>query len=1160
MAGDHDSNLIKPNEHKIPFRVLVKELRVRRPIISTEQNLRKAVPPEDLKVIEDWEESKLEPLAKSGDRQASLGDLRKKLDALVAPPTGTDDPQRPTREYLDCLEPYCAIYDLVDAVDKAHDELEHAKGNLCQEPSLENLLGDDALQNLPAEAKAEITSYRSAIKTAGRDRAKLEPIIKRLAQALKKLQKRNAADNDWVRKLTKEQKRLMAKAMTYYHDVAKYGAATVAVDEANVAVENAERPLKEFLHNAELNALCFSGGGIRSASFSLGVLTELARLSNSHDPHDDVPRGILGSVDYVSTVSGGGYTGSWLTAWIKRHPCGFAGVIREIAGLPPTSVDPEPAPLRHLRDYTSYLAPRAGLFSLDSWTLAAIFLRNLLLNWTILIPLFAAVLLIPLLSAFIFTCLATGDLMGAHRPLLAFAMAGAAWALFYVSRFLPGNYKVQPAKTRFFLNVWLPLLISAWSISAYWLVNYKQHGDSWTNFLHDHFGFFWLICFIAEGSSLAGRIFVTSRQGRDGFARSWRNTWLLVLVAVANSAFVAYLLWLVSTKLGPLLLAETDSFYLFTVVAVPLVWLTFMLAVVVMNGMSAQIDAEENREWWSRSGAVMMIGTAVWLVFHGIVLYSWPIAQAFQVLSGNKVAPTTTVSILATGLGAIASFLGYSPATPANKAKVDTTKLSGIKQFLSKRDLLIPALGTLFFIILAIALANLNTVIIDWIGNILFSDPEDLSNKFWAGSIELAALAAIAFFANWFINVNTFSLHGMYRMRLIRSYMGASNTARKPNPFINFDPADNMAMQDAPKSADAPIHILNMALNMVAGKKLAWQQRKAESFTVSALHSGSYRVGYRPTAKYAGTRGITLGTAMAISGAAASPNMGYHSSPILTLAMALFNARLGWWLPNPGAAGENIYGKNSPRYSVRPLLFESFGRTTDDKPWIYLSDGGHFENLGLYEMVMRRCKTIIVVDGSADSKFTFEDLGNALRKIYIDFGIPIDFDPAVALVPGSQKTNHHCFIGEIKYSCVDEGAMPGKLIYIKASLNGNEPADVTEYYKGHEDFPHEPTSNQFFNEAQFQSYMRLGSHIVHEIVEPPKDEVVKKAPGNGFSMEPFFMTGFANWMAGIFKHQPSAAPPEKPGAQEPEIAMTLGQFYEKAVAHSKWKQSDERTP
>ena len=152
---------------------------------------------------------------------------------------------------------------------------------------------------------------------------------------------------------------------------------------------------------------------------------------------------------------------------------------------------------------------------------------------------------------------------------------------------------------------------------------------------------------------------------------------------------------------------------------------------------------------------------------------------------------------------------------------------------------------------------------------------------------------------------------------------------------------------------------------------------------------------------------LPLGTAMAISGAAVSPNMGYHSSPSVALLLALFNVRLGWWLGNPGEAGKESYQNEGPKWAAKPLLAEAFGQTTDSSPYVYLSDGGHFEDLGLYEMVRRRCRLIIVVDAGCDPKFTFGDLGNAVRKIYIDLGVRITFED-LAGVPQSSNRGERC--------------------------------------------------------------------------------------------------------------------------------------------------------
>src|SRR5438477_994132 len=251
------------------------------------------------------------------------------------------------------------------------------------------------------------------------------------------------------------------------------------------------------------------------------------------------------------------------------------------------------------------------------------------------------------------------------------------------------------------------------------------------------------------------------------------------------------------------------------------------------------------------------------------------------------------------------------------------------------------------------------------------------------------------------VNANKFSLHGVYRDRLIRAYLGASNSDRRPNPFTGFDENDNIKMRELwmpEKFHGKLMPVANIALNLVSGEKLGWQERKAQSFTVTPLHCGSSAMdpGYRPAAGpdgtvYGGPQGISLGSAITISGAAASPNMGYHSSPFVTFILTLLNVRLGAWLGNPGQAGDHTFQLGYPESSVRPIVDEALGLTNDKSPYVYLSDGGHFENLGLYEMVLRRCRFIVVSDAGCDQSCTFEDLGNALRKIRIDLGVSVEF-------------------------------------------------------------------------------------------------------------------------------------------------------------------------
>jgi hypothetical protein len=333
-------------------------------------------------------------------------------------------------------------------------------------------------------------------------------------------------------------------------------------------------------------------------------------------------------------------------------------------------------------------------------------------------------------------------------------------------------------------------------------------------------------------------------------------------------------------------------------------------------------------------------------------------------------------------------------------------------------------------------------------------------------------------------------------------------------------------------------HIVNITLNLVKGDNLAWQERKAASFTISPLHSGSSGMHfdpdttdnqpnssnsnkslkgcYRSTEVYGGKDGgISLGTAITVSGAAASPNMGYHSSSVLAFLMTLFNIRLGLWLGNPA---KETYNKKGPTWAIQPVISDMFGLTNEKNPYIYLSDGGHFENLGLYEMVLRRCHYIVLVDascdkGKKDKDYEYECLGNAIRKIRIDLGVEIELDNAGNNVEDYSidnliKSGKHCVIFNIKYPEIDESDVKKnvkrkktnpKLIYIKPMLCGKEPADIVSYKKNNPKFPHESTGDQWFSESQFESYRKLGFHAIEEIIK----EIVKDDKKN-YTLSDFF--------------------------------------------------------
>jgi hypothetical protein len=221
--------------------------------------------------------------------------------------------------------------------------------------------------------------------------------------------------------------------------------------------------------------------------------------------------------------------------------------------------------------------------------------------------------------------------------------------------------------------------------------------------------------------------------------------------------------------------------------------------------------------------------------------------------------------------------------------------------------------------------------------------------------------------------------------------------------------------------------------------------------------------------------------------------------------------------------------------------------TDDSNEYVYLTDGGHFENLGLYEMVLRRCRVIICSDGAQDEGYRFGDLGNAVRKIRIDLGIPIEFThvPIYAEAPDPTEGKGGGFywaVGRIRYDRIDRGAPDGAVLYIKPAVYGAEPRDILEYKQNFPAFPHQSTGDQFFDEPQFESYRALGSHIMDRLCAgdgkqgEPAD--VYDLVGRAFASLAKGKTpadrGLRDWLPGwLEQHRPPAGAPEGAAGQTP---------------------------
>ncbi|HZG51699.1 MAG TPA: hypothetical protein VEZ40_06155, partial [Pyrinomonadaceae bacterium] len=809
--------------------------------------------------------------------------------------------------------------------------------------------------------------------------------------------------------------------------------------------------------------------------------------------------------------------------WI--HRARLSPVIAALRNEPEKNkLQPEPEPLRHLRSYSNYLNPKLGFLSADTWTLVAIVVRNLLLNWLVLIPVILSALMLPRL------------VVAAVR--MSPGAAGVSWvfwlgtlcgllAIVYMGVARPSANRPRQLNSQrlnqqgWFLTLCLlPLSLSAICLTSWW---------AWDRALPpgERFDGDWG-AFVQYGVVLhvAGYVLYTLLQAGKDF-KFWRQRWSRnwprlawePLAVVLIGGLWGTLAWWAATVLFPVPAAASvvpvPVTELYTCFAAPLFVCLFLLSVILFVGITSHFTDDDDREWWARFGAWTLIVSLLWGVVSALVIFA-PVGLMYLRYEFRVI-----LAALGGASGLLTILGGKSEKTHSHPEQEG--KSGGLADYAMTLAAPIFALTLLivFSLITTLLIRKLAPASVPWHDAArLDYDPAGVLNivhyaPLWLLLALALALLAVSLVMSTCINVNKFSLHSMYRNRLIRAYMGASRpqSERRPNPFTGFDVYDNLPMHELRHYRGAPhepkrklLHVVNICLNLTSGHNLAWQQRKAETFTVSPLHCGSFHLGYRKTEEYGGGSappgdGISLGTAVTISGAAASPNMGYHSSPALAFLMTLFNARLGWWLGNPGAAGNDkyfpslhSYRRSGPRFALRPILTEALGHSDNTSPYVYLSDGGHFENLGLYEMILRRAHLVVVADGSQDPQSRFEDLAGAVRKIRIDLGIPIDFIGGMPIYAKDDKEHkgdtRYCAVGLIRYSCADrdtsgQPAKDGVIIYIKPAITGREPIDILNYASSSRAFPHESTADQNYTEQQLESYRALGSHVLQTICDLP---------------------------------------------------------------------------
>ena len=877
----------------------------------------------------------------------------------------------------------------------------------------------------------------------------------------------------------------------------------------------------------DLFGICFSGGGIRSATFNLGVLQGLAGLR------------LLGFADYLSTVSGGGYIGSWLHAlWHRKaFDAKYQDVEDYLAHETSEPEKPEKDPITFLRKFSNYLAPSPSLFGADTWTIFSVWLRNTILNQIILFLVLAAMLVLPLIAANFVRRLGSVPGDDFYWPL---ALAGTAILFLGIAVYRLSENIRAIVKHEFDANshdqgedddisIWHTLVAPIYAGAALLSVpiacvtwdRQQANVSDGLRWLLITLGLLALVALFAVSVWASGFSTCATKRGTKPAGVFGLGILIVVVCTLATAGLLA-LVWRTFHD------GSNSSVSVLNIVTwcPPLTMLALSSGIALQVGLMGIDFPDSAREWYARLGAHLAIVGVVWTAVFAVsgfvpMMVIWFFQTSLKTGIGALFTwAATTFAGIQAGKSAASS-----GAPPANAAVAPTGNsavelIAQVAPPVAVAGLLV-AIATLSFFAIDATVDRLHgqkaasaaasappqvpkvtvtgggnpTLTVNWnpgaqqgfwdgLKSSLHDYPAtSLSvgeDALLAGAALLVFLAGLGLSAR--VNINEFSMNHFYKNRLVRCYLGASNHHRVENRFTGFDPRDDIPLTELGSAThEGPYPILNSSLNLNHGSELAWQERKATCFIFTPQYCGytpssrkSAEGAYFNTDQFTHPGGPHLGLVTAICGAAANPNWGYHTNPVTAFLMTVFNVRLGWWIGNtlfPESA--RSYG---PTVALKYLFYELFGLTTEKTKYLNLSDGGHFENLGIYELLRRKCRFIIVGDGEQDQDYVFESLGGAIRKARIDFGADISISPKRIFLQ-NQLSTVHCATGKIRYN---DGS-PGTILYVKASLTGDESYDVTQYKKAHPTFPQDSTLDQFFTESQFESYRALGRHAVENI-------------------------------------------------------------------------------
>lgn len=839
-----------------------------------------------------------------------------------------------------------------------------------------------------------------------------------------------------------------------------------------------DKPWNDPVHPRLPVGLALSGGGIRSATFSLGMLQGLAKCER--DP--------LSRIDILSTVSGGGYAGAFFrslfvptalrgihprpfdpdSASMKRHVAdqyrlaraalGSRADARKIEWTPEGGRKRELRnPIWWLREHSRYLAPTGP----TDYSFAAAYIAR---NWLAMVYLFVlacAALITPmvLLEAAL-TPDWWVDRIGAVSPILALAgvfilantlLALAYWATQAMSTNDP-SVGHQRAKLRGAL--WSMIATGVFAILLVGLILWVVEG---TPELPSH-----------DDPAFRGGIVELFGSG--------------AVLGIAG-ALVARLFAWASRRKGALLTAEI-RLKITTLLSISCLWLLAVLVVALIDTLGGHLAA-----WLTRAGFPDLLRAAV------LPALAYLIKKLPDWFGGKG------------GAGMIGPLVG---------------------RFASQLAL---AVGVLLYGVLAVGAAGL-------VHRFAWSVPGQpwASDPRWASLAILLALfsilAVISGRSTGFINLS--SLHSLYSARLTRAFFGASNMGRLMLHKTNSHPkaVTENHRRDYIQPAiygradlPAPIHIVNVTLNQTIDPRsqIVARDRKGDILTVEPA---GIRIGTDPLLDWDGLvasppvaskppENISLGQWIAISGAAASSAMGRMTDLGYAVAFTFANVRLGYWWNAPGVCPDaprrrNVAGFIALHFGTFVYLFNEitcrYSRGYDRK---YLTDGGHFENSGAYVLIRRRVPLILVSDNGADPNYDFEDMQTLVRQVRVDLGGETTIleggalnaflatltvvDRSVFVDPSRtpdwkarmRDPASRAFALVLKVRIANGAAGSAEevhLIWVKPRLLPDLPEDVAGYAALMKPFPQQPTGDQFFDEAQWESYRRLGEETMARLL------------------------------------------------------------------------------